>query len=223
MKFLSDPAQLAPVLRALSTRSTKPPSRIGYLKLLCKLDRLFLRSLSTFGASSWGELKDAVKLMGGPHFPTKETVDDWLTLAHRRGLIEKFEGDSNGERWALTAVGQAKSQSWTRRVWPVLRVVGAVLGSLATLVFGSAVLFGSLREVDWESVFSSAPFVITVIVLFYACLILPLFWLVPRVYEWQMAMGAIEMTRSCKELPELEIDAQTLAKYSAPPPADAVS
>jgi hypothetical protein len=224
LEQLAHPAQLAPLFRLMSTRSRKPPDRTGYVLLLRKLDRFYLHSLRMLGASTWAELKDATRPFGGTHFPTKQTVEDWLAVALRRGLIEQFgdEDDPASKRWALTEEGLSMSQGWMRRLWPVLRAIGAILGSLATLVLGSAVLLGSLDRVEWGSVFGSEAFEISVIVLVYA-VILSFFWMASWRYKATLALGAIDMTRLCGDLPGLEVDAGTVAAYSAPPPADSVS
>jgi hypothetical protein len=217
MKFLKDPETLARVMRLIATGKPMAPDRLGYLKLLRKLDRLFLTVLAKFGACTWAELKEATKPFDDHALPSKITVDDWLTLAHRRGLIELSGADpaDPSKRWNLTASGLAKSKGTLSRVRPVARTVGAMLGFAATLAFGSSLLFGELKDVDWGAVIHSEAFLVACITLVYAIL-LSIIWMASWRVKARVVIGAIEITRVMEQIPGLEIDTETVTAYSKP-------
>lgn len=192
----------------MATGRTKVPTRLGYLKLLCRIDRSFLVGLRRFGASSPLELAEAVprsQALTVAGWPREQTVEDWLTLAQRRGLVELFVLDDPAAkpRWILTMEGRERARGWLRHLGPALRTVGAVIAGLTPLVIGGA-LFSHLGDVDWSTVLHSTVF--EVIVVFLYMVFLVTYVIVASRSITIVPLGAIELTRSLDQLPALEMD-----------------
>lgn len=212
---------MAPVFRFVTTGSTKPPTRLQYVSLLRRLDRIFVMALRRFGASTWAELMEGTEMKDRSisHLPSKETVKDWLVLAERRGLVERFGAEGcSGEpmRWALTDEGMARSRRRMRRFGSVLRTVGTIFVTLTTLILGGTALTGPLGKIDASAVVASSAFQVAAASLVYASTFYILVLVAWRIRA-KFVASAIELSRIQKELPSLDIDADTLARRAQTP------
>lgn len=217
---LENATEMAPVFRFVTTGSTRPPTRLQYASLLRRLDRIFVMALSRFGASTWAELMEGTKMRDRSisHLPSKATVEDWLALAERRGLVKRFAADGRGEdpmRWALTKEGMARSRRRMRRFGSVLRTVGTIFITLTTLLLGSTALTGPLGKVDAGTVVASSAFQVSVEFLVFASILYILVLVAWRVRA-KFVASAIELSRIQGNLPSLDIDAGTLARRAQP-------
>lgn len=193
-------------------------NRPEYLQHLRKADRFFLRTLFVDGAATAAELTETTKATrnGARRWPTRPTVEDWLLLSYRRGLLHPFEAAEGlpqragaPARWALTESGRTlysgppSGLRWSGRV---LRYATQFAGWLAALVLGSAALAAAVGRVHWDRIVGSDAFAIALIIVFYALAATLLGILSRRHTQAPLALMTIELTRIFGQVAPIEVE-----------------
>ncbi|HEY2716234.1 MAG TPA: hypothetical protein VGI73_08450 [Solirubrobacterales bacterium] len=198
-------------------------TRPRYMRLLRETDRLFMRVLALNGAVTAVELVGQLDLTAFSKeatapWPTRATVDDWLLLAYRRGLLMPFSVPaelplpSDGAfRWTLTADGRAAYRRPVTELWwagKILKHLTQFVGWLAALALGSAVIVASLGRVEWGKIVSSDAFLLAVLAVFYAVLFTLANAANRRVFRPFRALFIIELTRSRGTVSSMEVESE---------------